>query len=188
MSQKLSEALKGCAEIPLFFVAGVYRFENTQEDAKKFFLIALLFLLAQTFMAQVNPDFQNLSYGEIFFRFSSSFLLYCSLYLPAIYMAAKQLGRDEFFPRFVSIFNWINITTFCIMTPLWTAVNMEKYTWDEAYPFLICLDLYAYCYFAFTLSTVFRINWMLGAALSILGMACDEFSRFIIYDLVFNDR
>jgi hypothetical protein len=120
MSQKLSEALKGCAEIPLFFVSGVYRFENTQEDAKKSFSVAIFFLLAQTFMAQVSPDFQNLSYGEIFFRFSASFLLYC--------------------------------------------------------------------YFAFAISTVFRINWMLGAALSILGMACDEFSRFIIYDLVFHDR
>ncbi len=73
MSQKLSEALKGCAEIPLFFVAGVYRFENTQEAAKKSFLIALLFLLAQTFMAQVNPDFQNLSYGEIFLDFPLPF-------------------------------------------------------------------------------------------------------------------
>lgn len=188
MPQKIPEAVKGCIEIILFLKTSVERFENTKKNAVASFGIPVFFLLIESAIAPINADFENYSYTEILVRFLAVTAISLLLYLPTLYFISQSLNRSQYFPRFVVIRNWMALNEFILMIPVWGGVMGGRWTWEEVHPFLLFLSMAGYAYTAFTITHTFRINWMLAASLAILGMACDEFSGFLTYDLVLGER
>ena len=181
MPQNIRDALMGCLEIPLFLKAGTTRFANTKPAVILSFIAAVLVIFPSAYLARANPDFAGDGYLLIFVRFLMEYLIFCFLYLPSMHFIAKQLERDQYFLSFVNGLNWLNVSQLLMILPFTWGVIVGHWQWQEVYYFLVFLIMYGYAFVAFYITWVFRINWMLGAALSILGLALGELAHFFVY-------
>lgn len=184
MTQKITQALMGCLDIPLFLKTGIGRFENSWGAAKLSFAVPVVLLPLVATVAPFNPQYQGQTYLMVLLQFVLLYLLTTALYLPLMYIITKSLGKLEAFPRFVGMQNWVGISGFVIILPILLGMSTGRWEWEEAYPLFVTMTLYSYAYVAFAITYTFSINWMLATSLSILGMACDDIARMVI-DAVF---
>jgi len=179
--QNIRDGLIGCLEIPLFLKAGVARFDNSKRAMQFSFLIGMLVTIPAAWLARSNPDFAGTAYPNLLAGFITEYLIFSFLYLPTMYFITKELGRGEYFNRFVNGYNWLNISQLCMIAPMVIGVWAGHWLWEEVYYFLVFLVMYGYAFFAFYITWNFRVNWMLGTGLAILGMALSELTHFFVY-------
>ena len=185
MKQKISEALWGCLEIPLCMKAGAARFVNSKEAMLWSFLVPALLLPLVIFIAPINPDLAALSPLVLAFKYTLNVFISAILYFGTVYLIAGALHRREYFFQFVNASNWLNLSALIISLPFYALVAGDIYSFDEMKNLLIFLLIYGFIYYAFMLTYVFRINWMLAASVSILGMAIGQLSHFLVYQVSF---
>jgi hypothetical protein len=182
--QTIRDALTGSLEIPLFLKAGIGRFAGDEASARASFLVPALLLPVSVRLARLDPEILAHSFEALLIRFTAVTALSLGLYLPAIALAARHLGAADATPRFINAQNWLGLSQVLILSPILLGVAIGRWSWAEVYPFLVFLLMYGYAYGAFAITHILRTNWMLGAALSILGMAVNQFAHFLVYDLL----
>lgn len=180
-NQSIKEALWGCLEIPLFMKLGVTRFQNTREAALSSFLVLLIPLLLMAEMAQINPVFTGRPYIWNLFSFSTLFVINAVLFYGASYICMWALDRKEQVYAFINGSNWLTITSTAINLPFLFLVYFGFYSYAEMNNLFIFIILFGCVYLAFFITHVLRINWMLGTAMSILGMLIDDAAYKIMF-------
>lgn len=174
MSISIKRHLLGCLEIPLFMKVGVMRFDNTRNAAIVSFIIPLLILFPTAELAQINPDFVGKSYWWLLGMFA---LLYAGgsfAFFGCSYACMAALERKQYFMSYINAFNWLNLTSLAINLPFFLLVYAGYYTFEEMFNLFIFLILFGMTYQAFLITYMLRINWMLGAAMAIMGMLIDD--------------
>ncbi len=162
---------------------GATRFPNTVSAAKTSFLIPILTIFPLAGLAKINPDFQGHSYLWVFGFLCLMVLLSMIFFYGASYACLAGLERKDKFMSYITSFNWLNLTSFAINAPFFLLVYFGIYQYQEMYNLFVFLILFSTAYQAFLITYLLRINWMLGAAISIMGMLIDDEIQKFIFSL-----
>ncbi|PZP56989.1 MAG: hypothetical protein DI586_01860 [Micavibrio aeruginosavorus] len=156
--QKISDALVGCLEIPIFIKGGIDRFENTAKAARFSFIVPVVLLPFGAYLAQINPEFNGRSLINLLIIFAVKFGLFSVLYLGAVFIFVKQFDRHQFFYQFVNAQNWMILVQLVILLPVLLGVQAGRWPWEDIYNFQVFLIVYSYVFMAFLITCMFRIN------------------------------
>lgn len=179
--QSIKSALWGCLEIPLFMKLGVTRFNNTKDAAISSFIIPFLsvFLIAE--LAHINPVFADRPYIWNLFSLTALLVINIVLFYGASYICMWALDRKEFIYTYINATNWLSLTVTLTNLPFILLVYFGFYTYAEMNNLFIFMILFGCTYQAFYITHALRINWMLGTAISILGMLIDDTAYKIMF-------
>ncbi len=183
MSSQIKDALMGCLEIPLFMKTGATRFQNTIQAAKTSFLVPILVIFPVAEVAKVNSDFTDHSYIWLLGFFAMMLALNMLFFFGASYACMVALEKKDKFPAYITSMNWLSLTSLVINMPFLLLVYFGIYSYDEMYNLFIFLILFGTTYQAFLITHLLRINWMLGAAISIMGILIDDGIRQLLFSL-----
>jgi len=161
--------------------SGVQRFENTKEAALTSLLIPLILLLLISEISKINPVYADLNYLHILAKTSILLVLSILIYYGASYACIVALERKQYFFQFITATNWLTLTSFAINAPFFMLVYYGAYTYQEMLNLFIFLMFFSVIYSAFMITHLLRINWMLGAALSIMSLLIDDGLRQALF-------
>ncbi|HNQ91691.1 MAG TPA: hypothetical protein PKI93_02045 [Alphaproteobacteria bacterium] len=181
MGQSVKSALWGCLEIPLFMKIGTTRFENTKQATLSSFLIPFLILIPTAEIAHINPEFTDKSYTWLFGSFALLFLISASAFFSASYVAMWALEKRDVFYAYINAFNWMNVSSFAINLPFYLLVYAGFYEFKEMFNLFIFFVLLICAYQAYFITHILKINWMLGTAMSIMGMLSEDMAHKILF-------
>lgn len=170
-TEELKNNILGGIEIFLFMPQGIERFSSERNDAIKSFLIPI-FLLPTTLYAIVSLS-EGYAWEWVVSLHAVRIVLTILAFMMVIYFFSKQLGREEYFFRFLTLSNWLAVPGFFLMLPIsygfWMGYNMSLF---ESYAVFVTLVSCLYC--AFTLTYCFKVPWEMGGFIAIIGLAIDQ--------------
>lgn len=175
LKDKISEALQGCLEVPLFMTRGVFRFADDDDFVRLSFLIpALLIPVAAAIGALYTPAFEGVPF--IFILLSAFVRMVLSIAFAYVFVFAvyKKLGRLDGFPRFVVAANWLNLSAFIMQLPPIIMAASGRHAWEDLQSLILFFLLYIYAYGGFLVSRTGRLGVAASVAMVGAFIAIDE--------------
>lgn len=165
--------LLGSLEVALFMRMGRDRFgDSTGEAIRSFAVPILLFpLTVATVMMYPEAGIENGSANTIALLYSLRLAFIWLFFFGSVYLITKEIDRKQYFCRFVTVSNWITVPSTLVFLPVAYMLLSGTHTWDELYPFMVCIILYTYAYTAFMATYVLRVPWELSGFIVFVGMA-----------------
>lgn len=163
--------LLGCFETVLLMRQARTRFGTTAPEAIRSFaipvMISPLFLLA-FFLFQV-PETSEASRYTIALLYALRMVTVWGMFLGLVWWIAREIDREQHFFQFVIANNWLSIPATLLLLPVLYLMFKGTMTWEEAYPYMSMLMVYAYVFTAYMASWVLRIPLELGGFITFIS-------------------
>ena len=171
--------LLGAIETALFLRKGSQRFSSDIKSLKQSFLIPVLLLpmtLITVFYAHPHGELADGATQILAIIYTLRLFIYLGLFLGFVYLMTKSMDRSEDFKRFATANNWLTLPAAFAMLPLLALFLSGSHSWEEIYPMMVVVTLYAYAYTAYMATYVLRIPCELAGFIAIAGMAIHQSS------------
>ncbi len=180
--QEIKRNLLGCLEVALFMPQARNRFGNTYEEALRSFIVPILAFPITLFFVYLypKPELADASNNTIALLYSLKLAASWALFLGAVYLIISQFGRKEHFCQFVIANNWLSVPAAVVFLPVaWILISGGR-TWEEIYPLLVCLMIYAYSFTAFMAACVLRIPWELAGFITMISFLINNYTSDVL--------
>lgn len=186
MSHKIINEIKrnllGSLEVALFMPVARTRFGDTRDEAIRSFIVPIL-LFPLTLMAVYmfpQAELAGNSGHTIALLYSLRMAAMWGIFFGAVYWITKEIDRKKHFYQFVIATNWLTVPSTIVFLPVAWMLLSGIHTWQELYPFMICLMLYTYAFTAFMAAYILRVPWELAGFVVILGMCVNDSTMDIL--------
>ena len=166
--------LLGALEIALFMPEARARFNNDYNEARRSFLIPLLLFPLTLLLIYFSPESAHKSAGNLALLYGLRLLINWAVFLGVVYMIARKINRKDYFLPFVTANNWITMPTTAAFLPVIWMMTTGSHSWEELYPFMVCLLFYGYGCTAYIAAQTLRIPWELAGFIAVLAMTVNE--------------
>ena len=180
--EEIRLGLLGGLEAALLMRQAAGRFANDRDSALRSFIIPILLstlTLAGIYMFP-RAELAHHSVNMIAILYSSRLVLSWVIYFACIYWLAREVGRKEYFWRFVAANNWLSIPATVIFAPVAWSLLRGTHSWDEMSAIMVMLTLYSYVFTAYAAALIFRVPWELGAFIALIGLLIHENTGYVI--------
>ncbi|MCB1651768.1 MAG: hypothetical protein KDI46_06935 [Alphaproteobacteria bacterium] len=170
----VKQNLLGALEIALFMKKGAQRFDAGKSAMIKSFIIPIILLplsLLTVLSGHPNQGIDTASLQILAGLYSLRMVISLAAFLGFVYFMAKTMDREEDFNRFVTANNWISIPAAALMLPATMLFLNGNHSWEEIYPLMVFITLYAYAYTGFMATYVMRIPYEMAGFIAIGGLA-----------------
>lgn len=177
--------LLGTLELALFMDAGVKRFSNTVDAAKRSFVIPFFLMLFWVYPLSVVPTeiMGARSYGNLVFIHGLTLVLSIAISCTLLWKVAQKLEKSDKFWRVVMMINFTSLTAFAVTCPLLLSVLAGAHTWGDVFGGLILITYYELAIVAYIITRGLAVPWQFGAGLSFLFMFVDNASISTVFYL-----
>jgi hypothetical protein len=179
---EISRNLLGGLETALFMPSARARFGNTPDEALRSFVIPIA-LLPVTLLAvylSPRPELADHSANVIALLYVLRLFASWAMFLGSVYFLARNVDRNEYFCQFVIAANWLAVPATIIFLPVIAMLLTGVHVWEELYPFMVCLALYAYAFTAYMAAKVLRVPWELAAFVAVIALMSDNYSSEMV--------
>lgn len=183
ISKEIMRNLLGSLEVALFMPAARKRFGDSKEEAIRSFVVPILLFpltLAAVYLYPKEAIAHN-SANMLSLIYSLRMVAIWALFFGTVYWIAKEIDRKKYFYQFVIASNWLTVPATVVFIPVAWMLLAGIQTWEEIYPFMVCLLLYTYAFTAFMAAYVLRVPWELAGFIVFLGMAINNSTLDILY-------
>lgn len=174
--QSIKSSLLGTFEIALLMPQGAKRF-STERDAaiRSFFIPALLFPISLLALYHTSPgtsgdDLTN----TIIMLYAVRLFVFWLLFFGIVRWILNEVGRGEHFYQFVSANNWLSIPATAIFIPIVWMIAAGTHSFNELYPFILCLMGYTYLFTAYMSVHVLRVPLEFAGFLVFIAFMIDR--------------
>ena len=181
--EELKRNLLGCLEVALFMPIARQRFGDTYDEAVRSFIIPILLFplsLAAVYLFPEQP-LAGASQNTIALLYSLRLATSWALFLSAVYLIVREIDRRDLFYKFIIATNWITMPATFVFVPVGWMLMSGAYSWQDLYPFMVCLMLYSYAFTAFMVAQVLRVPWELAGFITFIGICINDNSFEIIH-------
>jgi hypothetical protein len=174
--EEIRRNLLGCLEVALFMPIARQRFGNSYDEAVRSFIIPiLLFPLSLAAVYLFPADYMNgAAPNTIALLYTLRMVSTWALFIAAVYLIVQQIDRRELFYKFIIANNWLNVPATAVFVPVGWMLMSGMYSWQELYPFMVCLMLYTYAFTAFMVAYVLRVPWELAGFITFVGICIND--------------
>lgn len=180
--------LLGCFEISLFMKTGINHFDSEMKAMWRSFIVVgltLLFtLLTSPYIHEAKIDFQDNPVAFTTFLYGIKYVVQFLAILLFTYYFCKIVKRKKNFVRFITTSNWCSIITLIVFIPIYVFLVLGNGTYDDVYPILVAISLYAYALAAFVTRYVIDIPWELAVFMTVCVLAINEAGFKLLYYFV----
>lgn len=168
--------LLGVLEVALFMPVARTRFGDTKEEAIRSFLVPVLLFPLTWFAANMVPHggAAGGSSHIIALLYVLRMAAVWAVFFGTVYWIAREVDRRKYFYQFVIASNWLTVPATAVFIPVAWMLLAGTHTWQELYPFMVCLILYTYAFTGFMAAYVLRIPWELAGFIVFLGMSVNN--------------
>ncbi len=181
--QEIKRSLLGVLETALFMPNARARFGDTKDEAIRSFLVPVL-LFPLTLMAVYLAPHSSVGGGSahmIALLYGLRMAAVWSLFFGAVYWIARGVDREKHFYQFVIASNWLAVPATAVFIPVAWMLLSGTHTWDELYPFMVCLILYTYAFTGYMAAHVLRIPWELAGFIVFVGTCVNDGTLDLLY-------
>lgn len=174
--EEIKRNLLGCLEVALFMPIAKQRFGNSYDEAVRSFIIPIVLFplsLAAVYLFPADT-MHGASQNTIALLYALRMVTAWGLFLAAVYYIVREFDRRDLFYKFIIATNWINIPAAVVFIPVGWMLMSGAYTWQELYPFMVCLMLYTYAFTAFMVAHVLRVPWEMAGFITFIGVLIND--------------
>lgn len=184
-NQTIKQYLLGCFEISIFMKEGVNHFnDNLSAMWKSFGIVSLtliLIVISTPFIYAAKESLHGISLPSVAMLFILKFIIGSTVTLLFLYMFCKVINRTHNLIKYITASNWASIIPLILfITPL-ILMKLGPYTYDDVYPALVVISVYAYALTAFVTRYIIDIPWELAIFVTICTMAINEAGFDLLY-------
>lgn len=174
--EELKRNLLGSLEVALFMPIARQRFGNSYDEAVRSFIVPILLFPLTLAAVYLFPqhDADNVSANTLAMLYSLRMAASWALFITAVYMIVREIDRRDLFYKFIIANNWITVPATAVFIPVAFMLLSGRYTWDELYPFMMCLMLYSYAFTAFMVAYILRVPWELAGFITFMGVTINN--------------
>ncbi len=175
--------LLGALEVALFMPVARKRFGDTQDEAIRSFIVPILLFPLTIAVVQAFPKEQMADHSAnmISLMYSLRMAGIWAIFFGTVYWITKGIDRKKYFFQFVIATNWLTVPATTVFIPVAWMLFAGIHSWEELYPFMVCLMLYTYAFTGFMAAYVLRIPWELAGFIVFLGMCINDTTLDILY-------
>ena len=179
---EIKRNMLGGLEIALFMPIGRTRFGESRDEAIRSFIVPALLFPLTLLAVYLSPRGGGIdSANMISLLYSLRMLAVWVVFFGTVYWIARETDRKKYFYKFVIASNWLTVPASIVFIPvLWLLMN-GTHTWQELYPFMICLLLYTYAFTAFMAAYVLRMPWELAGFITFIGMCVNDSTLKVLH-------
>lgn len=181
--EEILRNLLGGLEVALFMPVARTRFGNTKDEAIRSFVVPIL-LFPLALLAVYNMPEESLtrhSANMISLMYALRMFGIWVLFFGTVYWIAREIDRKKHFYQFVIASNWLTVPATAVFIPVGWMLLAGMHSWEELYPFMVCLMFYTYAFTAFMAAYVLRVPWELAGFITFLGMCINDSTMEILY-------
>ena len=181
--EEIKRNLLGTLEIALFMPVARKRFGNTSDEAIRSFIIPIL-LFPLTLLAVYlypAPAVAGYAPNTIALMYSLRLAATWFMFFGAVYWITREIDRKDHFYQFVIASNWLTIPATLLFVPIAWMLVSGAYTFENLYPFMLCLIFYSYAFTAFMASHVLRIPMELAMFIVFISCGINDSTKDILH-------
>lgn len=161
------------------------RFGSDYNEALRSFIVPILFfpLTLLIVYAYPSPGLKEASANTVALLYSLRMAICWGLFLGAVYFLTCEIGKKEHFCQFVIASNWLAVPASVIFMPVMWCVMTGTHTWEELYPFTLCLMFYSYGFTAYMAAWILRIPMELAGFIAVIAFIINDYSIDVLDSL-----
>ena len=173
---EIRQNLLGCLEIALFMPQARTRFSDDSDHALKSFVIPILLFPLSIIAIQLVPKsaIDVNSANVLSLLLSLRLVMSWAIFFGVVYWIAKQCERTRHFSQFVTASNWLTIPATLVYLPVAWALLSGSHSWDELYPFMLCVTGYTYLFSAYMAANILKMPFELGGFIVIINVMIND--------------
>jgi len=183
----MKEKLLSIFELSIFMVDGFNRFKSDKKDFLHSFGVAFIsipfFILSVPYLRAFEPNLMELTLTTAIILMVTKYFLSMAALILFVYYICKIMKKKSRFYKTITVMNWMTLIPLILTLPFLALMMSGLYTYEQSYPMLVVITLYAYALTAFIIRYVIDIPWELSVFLAICTMAINQFFYEVYLDI-----
>lgn len=177
IKDEITNALRGCLEIPLYLKMGATRFAGTVNAFKRSIIVPIFLIPVILCVLPKAEIYADKSLGWQATLMLMQILIGTGVFACVLYFFKPKSVTNEDFLKCMTAYNWLSLSAFVVNIPIILLAVFGINTWDDVFAMMMLTTLYSYSFLAYMIIYVLRVGIFLGVAFALTDLMMGEIIR-----------